>query len=206
MDNLNYAIGDKLFASCYTDFDFTIQIQVMAISNFDLASDEYESIFIKMFNTDNGQVLLETYRTSTNTVYFYICKVLEGNGKYNKDDYIVLTDDLINDKYTYYLNEEADIYLKLNFSTVTSTFRDSDSLIKGLTNYLEENGVTVTTINKEKTYDEKIITELNEYRSIINSLKTLKGMENLIDKTYANFNSMDNIITSLIEELKKLNF
>ena len=82
MDNLNYAIGDKLFASCYTDFDFTIQIQVMAISNFDLAY-EYESIFIKMFNTDNGQALLETYRTSTNTVYFYICKVLEGNGKYN---------------------------------------------------------------------------------------------------------------------------
>ena len=204
MDNLNYAIGDKLFASCYTDFDFTVQIQIMAISNFDLANDQYESIFVKMFNTDNGQELLEQYRNSSKSVYFYICKVLEGNGNHQTDDYIVLTDDLINDKYSYYLNEDVDLYFKLNFSTVTSSFRNSDALVNGIKSYLESNGVSITTINKEKTYDEKLITELNEYRSIINSLRTLRGMEDTIDKMIKNFENMSSSIEKIIEEFKDL--
>ena len=204
MDNLNYAIGDRLFASCHTDFDFNIQIQIMAISNFDLANDEYESIFVKMFNTDNGQELLETYRNSATSVYFYICKVLEGNGNHNTGDYIVLTDDLINDNYTYFLNEDLDLYIKVNFSTVTSTFRNSDDLITGLTNYLESNNVTVSSISKDKTYEEKLQTELNEYRSLINSLKGLKGMESTIDKMIKNFDNMSATMERLIKESTKL--
>ena len=204
MDNLNYTIGDKLFASCYTDFDFTVQIQIMAISNFDLANDQYESIFVKMFNTDNGQELLEQYRNSSSTVYFYICKVLEGNGNHQTGDYIVLTDDLINDKYTYYLNEEVDLYFKLDFSTGTSSFRNTDSLLTGLRSYLESNGVNIVKVNKEKTYDEKLITELNEYRSIINSLKGLKGMESNIDKMINNFDKMSAKMEEILKEFEDL--
>ena len=203
MNDLNYTIGDKLFASCFTDFDFTVQIQIMAISNFDLANDEYESIFVKMFNTDNGQELLQQYRNSSKTVYFYICRILEGNGNYNTGDYIVLTDDLINDKYTYYLNEEVDLYFKLNFSTVTSTFRSSDALVTGLRNFLESNGVSITSINKEKTYDEKLQTELNEYRSLINSLRGLKGMENTVDKIITNFENISKKLEELLKEQEK---
>lgn len=195
MNDLRYKIGDKLYASCYTDFEFEVQVEIMAISNFELANDEYESIFIKMFNSSKAQELLEEYRNST--MYFYICKVLENTMLHNKGDYLVLTDTLINTNKTYYLNEELNLYLDINFSTMTSFYRNSDELISDLKFYLETKKVACE-VYKEKSYEEKLQYELEEYRSIINSLKGLKGMERLVDKFLSTFNTCISKMESIL--------
>lgn len=199
MNDLRYKIGDRLFASCFTDFEFEVQIEIMAISNFELANDEYESIFVKMFNSSKAQELLEEYRNST--MYFYICKVLENTILHNKDDYLVLTDTLIDTTKTYYLNEELNLYLNINFSTMTSSYRTSEELINDLLFYLENKKVNCE-VYKEKSYEEKLQYELDEYRSIINSLKGLKGMEKLVDKFLNTFNTCMSKLESFLNRNK----
>lgn len=197
-----YNIGDRLHCNCFTDHSFSIDVRISAIANFDLAENRYESVMLKMFNSDRSQELYEEFKTST--VYYYICEVLDLTDTYNAGDFIVLNDTLIREDGTYYLNQEANLYMNISFSTVTN-YRTVDELINDLEYYLTTKGVESVKIQPEMSYEEKLEHELNEYRSIIVSIKSLKGVEQIVDKLYGLFNTMINKVTNLINLIDKNN-
>lgn len=190
-----YNIGDRLHCNCFTDHNFSIKVRISAIADFDLAENRYESVMLKMFNSDRSQELYEEWKTST--VYYYICEVLELTEDYNAGDFIVLNDTLIREEGTYYLNQEASLYLNVSFSTVTN-YKSVEELISDIEYYLTTKGVESVEVYEEMSYEEKLEHELNEYRSIIVSIKSLKGVEQLIDRMYGMFNTMISKMTNLL--------
>ena len=58
-----YNIGDRLHCNCFTDHNFSIKVRISAIADFDLAENRYESVMLKMFNSDKSQELFQSYQT-----------------------------------------------------------------------------------------------------------------------------------------------
>lgn len=196
--SLRYNIGDRLHCNCYTDHNFSIKVEISAISNFELAESRYESIMLKMFNSDNAAELYEKFKNSTQ--HYYICEVLSITDEYNEGDYIILNDDLIQEEGTYYLNREIGLYLNVSYSTVTN-YRNNEELMNDIKYYLETKGVDSVDIYEEMGYEEKLNKELEEYRSIITALKGLKSMEQLIDRMDYLFNTMVSKMSAIINKL-----
>ena len=194
---LRFNIGDRIYASCHTDYDFAIKLKIAGISQFDLANDRYQSVILQMFN--NGKKKEYEDFKSKNT-YYYICEVLEIAENYDAGDYIVLADSIIKEEGTYYLNTEASLHLNISFSTITN-FRSTDELMDAIKDYLLSKNVESVDIREEKSYEEKLEYELEEYRSIIVSLKGLKSMESLVDKISILFENLVSKITSLLEKI-----
>lgn len=196
---LKYNIGDRIHANCYTDHNFSLKVQISAIANFDLA-ERYESVMLKMFNSDNAQELYDKFKNST--LYFYICEVLDMTEDYNAGDVIVLTDQLIKDQGTYYLNQELSMYVNVSFSTITN-YRSKEEVMNDIKYYLTTKGVTSVDIKEEISYEDKLEYELNEYRSIVTSLKGLKSIEQLVDKLNTVTTTLINKIQDLLSSFKK---
>jgi hypothetical protein len=173
-----YSIGDRLYASCYSDFEFGVEVQIQGISNLELAS-EYEDVLRKLFNSDKAQANYETLRS--NTSYFYICKVIRGTVLYKENDKIVLCDSLIKENESYYIEESVNLQLDLSFNTQTSSYRYKQDLITDLNNFFETRGVTGS-VKENLTEDDLREAELDDLRSLIVSLKQLKGAEKIVDK------------------------
>lgn len=194
---LRFNIGDRIYASCFTDHSFAVKVEIAGIAQFDLANNRYQSVMLQMFTSDNKQALYEEY--ISNTPYYYICEVLEITEDYDAGDYIILSDGIIRDIGTYYLNTEASLHLNVSFSTITN-FRSTQELMDAIKDYLTSKNVEYIDIREEKSYEEKLEYELEEYRSIIVSLKGLKSMESLVDKINVLFESLVSKITSLLEK------
>ena len=194
---LRFNIGDRIYASCFTDHSFAVKVEISGIAQFDLANNRYQSVMLQMFTSDNKQALYEEY--ISNTPYYYICEVLEITEDYDAGDYIILSDGIIRDIGTYYLNTEASLHLNVSFSTITN-FRSTQELMDAIKDYITSKNVEYIDIREEKSYEEKLEYELEEYRSIIVSLKGLKSMESLVDKISVLFESLVSKITSLLEK------
>lgn len=173
-----YNIGDRLYASCYSDFDFGVEIEILGITNLELASD-YEDILRKLFNSDTAQINYEKLRNET--TYYYICKVLRGTILYKEGDKIVLCDSLIKKDQSYYIEESLSLNVKLSFNTQTSSYRYKQDLIRDLNTFLESRSVT-NEIKEELSAEDQRTQELNDLRALISGLKSLKGAEKIVDK------------------------
>ena len=198
---LRFNIGDRIHANCYTDHDFVVDVEIVGIGTFDLA-ERYEDILLtKMFNSSNSK---EVYREFLeNNTYYYICCVQYVTESFNEGDMIILTDSLIKDQGTYFLNQDLSIYINLSFSSITN-YRTKQDVINGIKLYLETNGVKDAEIYEELSYQEKLDYELNEYRSIINSLKSLKSLDQLVDRLNSCFNSLTTKVNLLIEKITNI--
>lgn len=174
----NYNIGDRIYASVYTDFDFGVEIEILGLSNFELAND-YEDILRKMFNSDNAQQNYEELRNGSQ--YFYICKVLRNTLLYRVGDKIILTDSLIKTNQSYYIEENFNMNLQVSFNSASSSYRYRQDLMDDLTRYLGSKGVTCD-LTLDKTPEQKRDEELVDLRRLINQLKSIKGAEAVIDK------------------------
>lgn len=198
---MRFSIGDRIMANCFTDHNFAVKVEISAISNIDYA--EYQktdkaSIILRMFNSDNAEELFQSYQTDL----YYICRVLEPTEDFNIDDYIVLNDKLIREEGTYYLNQEISLYLNVSFSTITN-YRTSEDLIEDIKYYLSTKGVDEVSVYEELSYEEKLETELNEYRSIITSLKSLRTISQTVDSLHTVLQTMIAKVQSLLNILNK---
>jgi hypothetical protein len=173
-----YNIGDRLYASCYSDFDFGVEIEVLAISNLELAT-EYEDILRKLFNSDNAQENYQKLREET--VYFYICKVLRSTTLYAEGSKVVLCDALIKENESYYIEESFSLNISASFNTQTSSFRYQHEFVRELQRFFDSHGV-IGEISEIESADKQREQELLELRSLVNSLKGLKGAERIVDK------------------------
>jgi len=173
MASIRYGIGDKIYASCHSDFDFGVEVEILGITNLELAT-EYEDILRKLFNSENAQQSYEELRN--NNVYFYICKVLTATLLYKVGDKVVLCDTLIKEKESYYIEQSLNLTLNLSFNIINSPYRYKSDLITDLAKFFNSKNVT-NEIIEEKTVEEKTKQELADLHSLINNLKTLKGLD-----------------------------
>ena len=199
---LRFKIGDRIYASCFTDHSFAVKVHIAGIAQFDLANNRYQSVMFQMFNSDNKLELYENY--ISNTTYYYICEVLEITEDYDAGDYIILSDGIIKEIGTYYLNTDVSLHMNISFSTVTN-FRSTQELMDAVRDYLISKNVDSVEIREEKSYEEKLEYELEEYRSIILSLKGLKSMESLVDKIGILFNTLVTKISDLLNLFENKN-
>ena len=199
---LRFKIGDRIYASCFTDHSFAVKVHIAGIAQFDLANNRYQSVMLQMFNSDNKLELYENY--ISNTTYYYICEVLEITEDYDAGDYIILSDGIIKEIGTYYLNTDVSLHMNISFSTVTN-FRSTQELMDAVRDYLISKNVDSVEIREEKSYEEKLEYELEEYRSIILSLKGLKSMESLVDKIGILFNTLVTKISDLLNLFENKN-
>ena len=154
---LRFKIGDRIYASCFTDHSFAVKVHIAGIAQFDLANNRYQSVMLQMFNSDNKLELYENY--ISNTTYYYICEVLEITEDYDAGDYIILSDGIIKEIGTYYLNTDVSLHMNISFSTVTN-FRSTQELMDAVRDYLISKNVDSVEIREEKSYEEKLEFEL----------------------------------------------
>lgn len=173
-----YNIGDHIYASCYSDFDFEVEVEIMAISSFRHAN-EYEDILRKMFNSENGQVNYENLKS--NTTYYYICRVLRDTFLYKVDDTIVLTDSLIKENESYHIQQKATIVIDLSFNAANTVYRTPNEIAAEIKALLTSKGVE-TNVAVGKTIEQKNAEEMIELRSLVNNFKSLKTVESIVDK------------------------
>ena len=198
-----YQIGDKLHCYVYSDYNFEIEVEVMAISNLELASEE-ENILRKLFNSETAY-----QDVVANTSYYYICKVLKATVDYAVDDKIVLCDAIIKPE-TYYIERSFRLIIDITYNTYTTSFRTIQEIINGIANYLDTNNLT-NTITQGKTELEQKEEELNRLRDFLNDVKGLQAIQPTLDNLmrindidiYNRLNTQMLILISMVTNLIK---
>lgn len=163
MTGLRFSVGDKIHANCFSDFSFSIDVEIIGISTYEHVQ-QHEDTFRKIFNSENAELIYDSIKQKTQL--YYICKALSETSEYEIGDMVILCDDLIKVSGTYYLADTLNLELKLEYNVVSSGYTSKEELIDDLKAFLTSRNI-VHDIKISKTQQEKNDEELLFLRNLV---------------------------------------
>lgn len=193
-----FKVGDKIHANCFSDFSFSIDVEIVGISKYEHVA-QHEDIFRKIFNSENADIIFDSVKQRTSL--YYICIALSETTEYAIGDTLILTDELIKISGTYYLQDVINLELELGYERVTSGYETKEQLIMDLQKFFESRSVGYK-IDIAKTQQQKNDEELVFLRNLVRSIKELEScVETVQQLKEIDSNSISSTIDNGITEL-----